>query len=113
MVRSLFGTLRVPSPRWRHCGSRTFRPVAALLPERTTPELGYLQARFAAQASYQVAAAMLAEVLPLGRTLHAATVRRHTPPWLGAWRASSGPSSPVSSPAAHPTGSSYPAPTCR
>lgn len=51
--------------------------MAALLPERTTPELGYLQARFAAQASYQVAATLLAEVLPLGRTLHAATVRRH------------------------------------
>src|SRR5664280_1195944 len=83
VVRSLFGTLRVPSPRWWHCGcqphpTRTFRPVAELLPERTTPELAYLQARFAAQASYQVAAILLAEVLPLGRTLHAATVRRHT-----------------------------------
>jgi len=83
VVRSLFGTLRVPSPRWWHCGcqphpTRTFRPVAELLPERTTPELAYLQARFAAQASYQVAATLLAEVLPLGRTLHAATVRRHT-----------------------------------
>src|SRR5664280_1474718 len=83
VVRSLFGTLRVLSPRWWHCGcqphpTRTFRPVAELLPERTTPELAYLQARFAAQASYQVAATLLAEVLPLGRTLHAATVRRHT-----------------------------------
>src|SRR5450759_2250504 len=59
-------------------GGRRRRPVAELLPERTTPELAYLQARFAAQAAYQVAATLLAEVLPLGRTLHAATVRRHT-----------------------------------
>ncbi len=81
VVRSLFGTLRVPSPRWWHCGcrpqpTRTFRPVAALLPERTTPELAYLQARFAAQASYRVAADMLGELLPLGRALHATVVRR-------------------------------------
>jgi hypothetical protein len=83
VVRSLFGTLRVPSPRWWHCGcqphpTRTFSPLAAVLPERTTPELSYLQARFAGQVSYQVAATLLAEVLPLGRALHAATVRRHT-----------------------------------
>ena len=43
VVRSLFGTLRLPSPRWRHCGclgqpTRTFQPLAALLPERTTPD---------------------------------------------------------------------------
>ncbi len=40
VVRSLFGTLRLPSPRWWHCPctaqpTRTFRPLAVLLPERT------------------------------------------------------------------------------
>lgn len=49
VVRSLFGTLRLDSPRWWHCPcqvhpTRTFSPLAALLPERTTPELSYLQA---------------------------------------------------------------------
>jgi hypothetical protein len=34
-------------PRWRHCQcrpqpSRTFRPLAAVLPERTTPDMRYL-----------------------------------------------------------------------
>jgi hypothetical protein len=37
VVRSLFGTLRLPSPRWWHCPctaqpTRTFRPLAVLLP---------------------------------------------------------------------------------
>jgi len=83
VVRSLFGTLRLPSPRWWHCPCRpqaaaTFSPLAALVPERTTPELCYLQARFAGLAAYGPAAALLAEVLPLGRRLHATTVRRQT-----------------------------------
>ncbi len=50
VVRSLFGTLRLPSPRLVHCPcqpqpTRTFSPLAALLPERTTPELLYLEAK--------------------------------------------------------------------
>ena len=47
-----------------------------LLPERSTPELSYLQAKFAALASYGVTATLLAELLPLGRPLHATAVRR-------------------------------------
>jgi hypothetical protein len=80
-MRTLFGTLRVDSPRWWHCGClpqvvRTFSPLAAILPERITPELSYLQARFAGLVSYGLSATMLGEILPLGRALHASTVRR-------------------------------------
>lgn len=76
VVRSLFGTLHLASPRWWHCACRpqprrTFHPLAVLLPERSTPELGYLQARFAAVTSYGLSATLLGELLPLGRTLHA------------------------------------------
>jgi len=83
VVRSLFGTLRLPSPRWRHCScrdqpTRTFQPLAALLPERTTPELAYLQARFAGLVSYGITANLVGELFPLGRNLHAAVVRRQT-----------------------------------
>jgi hypothetical protein len=82
VVRSLFGTLHLASPRWWHCACRpqprrTFHPLAVLLPERSTPELGYLQARFAAVTSYGLSATLLGELLPLGRTLHATAVRRH------------------------------------
>jgi hypothetical protein len=83
VVRSLFGALRLASPRWWHCGcrdrpARTFQPLAELLPERTTPELAYLQARFAALVSYGLTAALIGELLPLGRRLHPAVVRRQT-----------------------------------
>ena len=50
--------------------------MAALLRERTTPELSYLQARFAGLVSYGLSADLLSEILPLGRALHATTVRR-------------------------------------
>ena len=81
MARSLFGTLHLASPRWHHCGcqaqpSATFSPLAGLLPERTTPELSYLEAKFAGLMSYGLSAKVLAEVLPLGRVLHATELRR-------------------------------------
>jgi len=81
VVRSVFGTLHLASPCWWHCAcqpqpTRTFRPLGLLLPERTTPELSYLQARFAAVTSYALSATLLGELLPLGRPLHATTVRR-------------------------------------
>ena len=80
-MRTLFGMLRLDSPRWWHCGcqpqtNKTFSPLAWVLPERVTPELSYLQARFAGLVSYGLSADMLGEVLPLGRALHASTVRR-------------------------------------
>jgi hypothetical protein len=83
VVRSLFGTLHLSSPRWWHCAcsvheTRTFSPLAALLPERSTPEVVYLEAKFAGLTSYGLSAKLLGEVLPLGRPLHATAVRFHT-----------------------------------
>ena len=82
VVRTLFGTLQLPSPRWRHCScqfqaTRTFSPLATALPERTTPELLYLESKFAGLVSYGLSAKWLAETLPLGRPLNASTVRLH------------------------------------
>jgi hypothetical protein len=48
------------------------------LPDRSTPELVYLRAKFGGLISYGLSARLLGELLPLGRTLHATTVRRHT-----------------------------------
>src|SRR6185437_12856449 len=81
VMRTLFGRLRLNSPRWWHCGcqprtNHTFSPLASILPERTTPELSYLQARFAGLVSYGLSTDLLGELLPLGQTLHANTVRR-------------------------------------
>ena len=82
VVRTLFGALRLESPRWHHCACRprttkTFSPLTEALPERTTPELAYLESKFAGLVSYGLSASLLGELLPLGRRLHATTVRRH------------------------------------
>jgi hypothetical protein len=80
-MRTLFGTLRLLSPRWHHCPCRpqerqTFSPLTELLPERTTPGLLYLEAKFAGLMSYGLSAKLLGELLPLGRTLHTTALRR-------------------------------------
>lgn len=82
-MRTPFGTLRLASPRWWHCAcrprpTRTFGPLAQLLPDRASPELVYLEAKFGGLVSYGLSAKLLAEVLPLGRTLHATALRQHT-----------------------------------
>jgi hypothetical protein len=82
VVRTLFGTVRLPSPRWYHCPcqpqpTRTFSPLVVALPERATPELRYLESKFAGLVSYGLSAQLLAETLPLGRRLHASAVQRH------------------------------------
>src|SRR5216684_7115985 len=82
VTRTLFGTLHLRSPRWRQCPcqpqtTRTFSPLAAALPEHTTPELLYLESKFAGLVSYGLSARWLAETLPIGRPLHASTVRLH------------------------------------
>ena len=81
VLRTLFGTLRLDSPRFKSCpctgtGPATFSPVAALLPERTTPELLLWEARYAALTSYGAAAMLLSEAFPLGRTLQSTAVRQ-------------------------------------
>jgi len=49
VLRTLFGKLRLDSPRLYHCGCRSkedyrsFSPLAELLTERTAPELAYLE----------------------------------------------------------------------
>jgi hypothetical protein len=82
MIRTLFGKLRLRSPRLYHCGcqthpTRTFSPLAALLPEHTAPELLYLEAKFVSLMSYGLTMKLLAEVLPMGREVNATTIRNH------------------------------------
>jgi hypothetical protein len=81
VLRSLFGTLRIPSPRLKTCpcrrgARRTFSPLTRLLSGRTTPELAYWEAKYAALASYGAAAGLLTETFPLGRTLETTALRR-------------------------------------
>ena len=83
VLRTLFGKLRLDSPRLYHCGCcskedhRSFSPLAELLTERTTPELAYLENKFAAVISYGLTAELLAEVLPTGGDINVAGVYRN------------------------------------
>ena len=81
VMRSLFGKLTLMSPRLYTCACqaddtrRSSSPLADLLPERTTPELRYLEAKWAALLSYGVTVDVLEEVLPL--QANHTTVYRH------------------------------------
>jgi hypothetical protein len=81
-LRTLFGKLRLKSPRLYHCQCRpyltqTFSPLAELLPERSTPELLYLEAKWASLMSYGMTTHLLQEVLPIGQHHNASIVRNH------------------------------------
>jgi hypothetical protein len=80
--RTVFGKLRVKSPRWHHCQcqnrtSKTFSPLAQLLPERTTPELLFLETEWASLVSYGMTTKLIKDVLPVDDKLNDVTIRNH------------------------------------
>lgn len=83
VYRTVFGTLHLDSPRLYHCPDcqtkrSSFSPLARCLTERTSPELQYLQTKFASLMSYGLTVDILGEVLPLDKTLATSSVRRWT-----------------------------------
>ncbi len=59
VFRTLFGNLEFPSPRWFQCAcqpheTRTFSPLANLLPEHCSPERLYLSCCFRARNTAQL-----------------------------------------------------------
>jgi hypothetical protein len=83
VYRTPFGKLRLDSPRLYACPCQeaapraSTSPLAERLPERTAPELAYLEAKFASLMSYGLTAELLAEILPLGAELNTTMIRRH------------------------------------
>src|SRR3954466_1327620 len=80
--RTAFGTIVLNSPRFHHCScqpgaARTFSPLNLLLTERIAPELLYLETRWASLVSFGMTADLLKDVLPIGSTADASTIRRH------------------------------------
>ncbi len=81
VFRSAFGRLSIDSPRLYRCrrcqgDAPTFSPIAICLPERISPELQYLEVKFAALMSYGLTVNVLQEVLPLDHVLAASSIRR-------------------------------------
>jgi len=81
-LRTVFGRLRVRSPRLHHCSCRphqtkTFSPLAEMLPEHTSPELLFLETKWASLMSYGMTSKLLQEVLPIDEPLSTFTIRQH------------------------------------
>ena len=79
-MRTVFGKMAIPSPRLVYCDcqpheSKSFSPLAQLLPERTTPGMLFLETQWSAWMSYGVTADLLQQVLPMDSPLHASTIR--------------------------------------
>ncbi|MGI9437400.1 MAG: ISKra4 family transposase [Geminicoccaceae bacterium] len=79
--RTLFGTVTLASPRLYRCPCRpgkkkTFSPLSALLTKNTSPELLYLESKWASLMSFGVTVDLLKDVLPIDRA-NISTVRRH------------------------------------
>ena len=81
VFRSLFGKMKIPSPRLYTCPcqpqeKKSFSPLAECLPERTAPELLYIQTKWASLMSYGLTVEYLEEVLPIQANM--STVFRNT-----------------------------------
>ena len=81
-IHTLFGPVAVANPRWNRCtcqtsGAGTFRPTSAWLPGRASPELLYLETKWASLIPFAKVADLLKEVLPVGESTNHETVREH------------------------------------
>jgi hypothetical protein len=80
VYRTPFGKLKLEGPRLYRCrcelnAHASFSPLAERLPERTSPELTYLETKFAALVSYGLSLKLLEEVLPIGQHLSVTAIR--------------------------------------
>ena len=79
-LKTLFGAVEVANPRWNRwsCqqeGPKTFRPAAAWLRGTTSPELLYVENKWASLIPFAKVADLLQEVLPTNADDE--TIRRH------------------------------------
>jgi hypothetical protein len=83
VFRTLFGDVRLASPRFHRCRCRegnesaTVSPLTELLPHHVAPERLYLETRWASLVSYAAAAELLGDVLPIEAGVNATTMRQH------------------------------------
>jgi hypothetical protein len=81
-VNTVFGPVTVPNPRWHRCvcqnkGSKTFCPTAQWLTSHTSPDLLYVETKWASLIPYAKVVDLLQDVLPVSETINPETVRQH------------------------------------
>ncbi len=81
-IRTVFGRVKVRSARLRYCAcagkhaGASFSPLVQVLPACVSPELEYLQVKWAAHLPYAAATQLLAEVLPISQAISVTGVKR-------------------------------------
>jgi hypothetical protein len=80
--RTVFGDISVDSRRFYHCQcsptqAKTFSPLTSIIVDHVSPELLWLEAKWASLVSFGVTVKLLHDVLPIGKQLTAETIRRH------------------------------------
>ena len=79
--RTVFGKVTIDSPQLRVCkcvqdhSAKSFSPLAFAMPLRVSPELEYLQVKWAAHLPYAVATTLLKEILPVDQTISTSGLR--------------------------------------
>ena len=81
-IRTLFGNLNIDSPRLHQCdcephATKTLSPLAQWLPERSSPELLFLEAKWTSLLSFGAATELFKDVLPVDEKLNDVTLRNH------------------------------------
>src|SRR5579871_3334776 len=81
-IHTVYGTVQLPNPRWHSCEcqpatTKTFRLLQSWLRGQTSPELLYLQLKWASLIPYGGVDRLLEDVLPAAETLNTVTVRNH------------------------------------
>jgi hypothetical protein len=81
-VNTVFGRVQVPNPRWNRCvcqaeGPNTFRPMRTWMHGQTSPEMLYLETKWASLIPFARVADLLKEVLPVEDSVNQETVRTH------------------------------------
>lgn len=80
--RTLLGIVPIPNLRLFHCqckkqSTKTYSVLNGWLPEHNSPELQYIETKWASLMSYGMTVDLLTDVLPVNECLNAETVRRH------------------------------------
>jgi len=81
-VSTVFGRVQVPNPRWNRCacqteGPKTFRPIKAWLSGPTSPEMLYLETKWASLIPFARVVELLKDVVPVADSVNPETVRAH------------------------------------
>lgn len=81
-LRTLFGTVVMPSLRLYHCKcsrspTKTFSILQSWLPEHISPELQYIETKWASYMSFSKTSELLADVLPISAAHNGVSIRNH------------------------------------